>query len=36
MSQHFEMSARNLFSLASEAFAVLFVGFCFLALAFCV
>ena len=36
MSQFFEMSARRLFGLAGEAFGLLLVGFCFLALAFCV
>jgi hypothetical protein len=36
MSQPFEMSARNLFELAGEAFGLLLFGFCFLVLAFCV
>jgi hypothetical protein len=36
MSQPFEMSARNLFELAGEAFGWLLFGFCFLVLAFCV
>ena len=36
MSQPFEMSVRNVFELAGEAFGWLFFGFCFLVLAFCV
>ncbi len=35
MSRPSEMSARTVFGLAGEAFAVLLAGFCFLALAFC-
>ena len=36
MSRPFEISARSLFELAGEAFGLLVIGFCFLALAFCV
>jgi len=35
MSQPFEMSTRNFFELAGEAFGWLLIGFCFLVLAFC-
>jgi hypothetical protein len=36
MLQPFEITVRNFFGLAGEAFGLLLVGFCFLALAFCV